>query len=72
MPLAMFKIGDKARIGEIRGTDAVKKHLETMGFVPGVEVQVLQEVGGNMILGIHSGRVALSKDLAMRIHVEAA
>ncbi len=72
MPLAMMKIGDEARVAAIAGNDETRKRLETLGFVPGTPVKVLQIAAGNMILGVHESRVAIGKDVAMRIHVEAA
>lgn len=72
MPLAMLKIGDEARVASIAGNDETRKRLETLGFVPGTPVRVLQIAAGNMILAVHESRVAVGKDVAMRILVEAA
>ena len=71
MPLAMLKIGDEARVASIAGNDETRKRLETLGFVPGTPVRVLQIAAGNMILAVHESRVAVGKDVAMRILVEA-
>ena len=70
MPLAMLKIGDEARIASIAGNDGTKKRLETLGFVPGTPVRVLQIAAGNMILAVHESRIALGKDVAMRIRMD--
>ena len=72
MPLASFSIGEKARIASIAGNDETRKRLETLGFVPGTPVRVLQVAAGNMILAVHESRVAVGKDVAMRIRVEKA
>ena len=72
MPLAMLGIGDEARVASIAGNDETRKRLETLGFVPGTPVRVLQIAAGNMILAVHESRVAVGKDVAMRILVEAA
>ncbi len=72
MPLAMMKIGDEVRVESIAGNDGTRKRLETLGFVPGTAVKVLQIAAGNMILAVHESRIALGKDVAMRIRVEAA
>ena len=72
MPLALMKVGEKARVKAIAGTDAVKKHLGALGFVPGVVVSVVQTTAGSMILGLHDSRVAVNEDLARRVLVEAA
>ena len=71
MPLAMMKIGDEARIAAIEGNDETRKRLETLGFVPGTLLKVLQIAAGNMILAVHESRVAIGKEVAMRIRMEA-
>ena len=72
MPLAMIKVGEKARVTAVMGGDSVKKHLGSLGFVPGVVVSVVQVMDGSMILGVQESRIAVNEDLARRIIVEAA
>ena len=72
MSLATMKTGDKARVVEISGTDAVKKHLGSLGVVPGALLQVCQIAFGNMIIGVHDSRLAINEDVARRICVAAA
>ena len=67
----MMKIGDEARIAVIEGNDETRKRLETLGFVPGTPLRVLQISAGNMILAVHESRVAIGKEVAMRIRMEA-
>ena len=71
MPLAMLRVGEKARVTAITGTDTVRKHLGSLGFVPGVIITVVQVAAGSMILGIQDSRVAVNEDLARRIMVRA-
>ena len=71
MTLDTMKIGDEARIASIAGNDDTRKRLETLGFVPGTPVKVLQIAAGNMILAVHESRVAIGKEVAMRMHVAA-
>ena len=71
MPLATMKIGDEARIASIAGNDEIRKRLETLGFVPGTPVRVLQIAAGNMILAVHESRVAIGRDVAMRIRMDS-
>ncbi len=70
MPLAMMKEGDRVRITDIRGADAVKKHLGSLGFIPGAIVTVVQIADGNMIMGLSDSRIAVNRETAMRIMVE--
>ena len=41
----------------------------SLGFVPGAEVSVVSELGGNLILSVKESRIALDKTMAMRIMV---
>ena len=72
MPLAMLRVGEKARVTAITGTDTVRKHLGSLGFVPGVVISVVQVASGSMILGLQDSRVAVNEDLVRRIMVRAA
>ena len=72
MPLAMLRVGEKARVTAITGTDTVRKHLGSLGFVPGVVITVVQVANGSMILGLKDSRVAVNEDLVRRIMVRAA
>ena len=69
MPLTMTKAGDTVTIRKITGKDEVRQHLAELGFVPGAEVSVVSELGGNLILSVKESRIALDKTMAMRIMV---
>ena len=71
MSLATMKIGEEARIASIAGNDETRKRLETLGFVSGTPVRVLQIAAGNMILAVHESRVAIGRDVAMRIRMDS-
>lgn len=69
MPLGMANAGDVNIIKQINGRDDVRQHLAELGFVPGAEVSVVSELGGNLILSVKESRIALDKTMAMRIMV---
>ena len=69
MPLAMAQVGVVNIIKRISGRDEVRQHLAELGFVVGEEVQIVSEMGGNLILAIKGARIALDKTMAMRIMV---
>lgn len=69
MPLTMSPIGKKNCITRITGKDEVRQHLAELGFVVGVDVTVISEISGNMILSIKDTRVALDKTMADRIMI---
>ena len=70
MPLGMANVGDVNIIKQINGRDDVRQHLAELGFVPGAEVSVVSELGGNLILSVKESRIALDKTMAMRIMVQ--
>ena len=69
MPLGMANVGDVNIIKQINGRDDVRQHLAELGFVPGAEVSVVSELGGNLIRSVTESRIALDKTMAMRIMV---
>lgn len=69
MPLAMASVGEVVSIIRIGGKEEVKRHLESMGFVPGTHITVISVNNGNVIVGIKESRVAISKEMANKIMV---
>lgn len=69
MPLSSMGVGTRCRIKGVTGNDAVRKRLGTLGFVEGVEVEIVNELNGNLVIGVMDSRVAIDKDLANRILV---
>ena len=67
MPLAMLKRDGFGMIKELRGTPAVVKRLEDLGFVAGETVRVIAELSGNVIIELKGSRLALDKAMANRI-----
>ena len=69
MPLGMASVGDVNIIARITGRDEVRQHLAELGFFVGAEVRVVSEMAGSLILSVGDSRVALNRDMAMRIMV---
>lgn len=69
MPLAMADAGANYTIQKITGRDEVRQHLAELGFVVGEPVRVVNELAGNLILSVKDSRIALDRDMAMRIMV---
>ena len=83
MPLAVVKEGDKVRVLRVSGSEVTKKHLGSLGFVPGVVVSVVAATGDtsgssrccwatgdNMIVAIHDSRIAVNGDVSRHVFVE--
>lgn len=69
MPLTMAKSGEARVIRKISGKDDTRRFLASLGFVVGQEVTVMNEIGGNMIVNVKNTRVAIDKNMAMRIFI---
>ena len=67
MPITMANPGERVLIKRITGKDETRRHLNEMGLVDGDTVTVIQNNGGNLILQVKDGRLALDERLAMRI-----
>ena len=69
MPLCLANIGENNVIRKIGGTPEVKKHLENLGFVVGGNVQIVNSLGGNVIVHVKEARVAISEEMARKIMI---
>ncbi len=69
MPLVSANAGECYTIARIGGTPEVRKHLEDLGFAVGGTVSVISVMGGNLIVNVKETRVAVSRELAMKIMV---
>jgi len=69
MPLTMADNGALLKIQRITGTDEIKQHMATLGFVVGEEVSIISKNGGNLIVNVKDSRIAIDKSLANRIMI---
>ena len=69
MPLSMLKAGESSLITRVGGNPETRQFLENLGFVVGTPVTVVSEISGNIIVIIKETRVAISREMAMKIHV---
>ena len=69
LPLCFAQTNEPLVIKRINGNDAAKKHLETLGFVPGSIVTLIVINDGNAIVDVKGTRVALSKQLSEKVMV---
>ncbi|MBE6828156.1 MAG: ferrous iron transport protein A [Ruminococcaceae bacterium] len=56
-------------ITKIGGKPEVKKHLENLGFIVGDSVAVITEQNGNIIVKVKDSRIAISREMAVKIYV---
>ena len=67
MPLTMCDDGKVVTIQKVTGTDEIRQHMATLGFVAGEEISIVNKNGGNLIVNVKDSRIALDKSLANRI-----
>ena len=69
MPLAMAKTGEENEIRKVGGKPEVRRFLENLGFVTGALVSVVSENAGNVSVKIRESRVAISREMALKIMI---
>ena len=69
MPLTMATCGEPNTVKRVGGKEETKKFLENLGFVVGSVVTVVSTVSGNLIVNVKDSRIALGKEMAMKILV---
>ncbi|MDE6030042.1 MAG: ferrous iron transport protein A [Oscillospiraceae bacterium] len=69
MPLTMANSGEELMIRKVGGNPETRKFLESLGFVAGGMVTIINEIGGNVIVNVKESRVAVSKEMAVKIMV---
>jgi len=69
MPLAMAGEKMPVEIKKIGGNSETKQFLENLGFNVGSSVTVISASNGNLIVQVRESRIAISKEMAMRIMV---
>lgn len=69
MPLLMCNCGEEYTIKKVGGDDDTRLFLGKLGCIVGSKVEVVSSMAGNIIIKIKDTRVAINKDLAMKILV---
>lgn len=69
IPLTITKTGEECTIKKIGGKEETKRFLENLGFIVGGTVTVVSDTGGNLIVNVKDCRVAIGKDVAVKIMV---
>ena len=71
LPLNFARQGVASKIVKTSVNDEkLRRHLEDRGIIKGQEITLLSSTGGNIIVKVKDGSLALNKELALRIYVE--
>jgi ferrous iron transport protein A len=70
LPLARCTRDDKACLRCVEVDRCLAHRLTELGLTPGVELRVIHNTNGPMVLAVRGSRVALGRDLAEKMWVE--
>ena len=69
MPIFIAPLNIELTITRILVDETTKKHLENLGITVNSKIQVLSSENGSVIVLVKEGRLALDKNIAMKIFV---
>ncbi len=69
MPLSMVPIGIRVRLEEIRAGQRLAHRLAELGLTPGIELGVIQNAGGPILVAVRDSRLALGRGMAHKVMV---
>ena len=69
MPLPLAPQGEEVTVRKVLTDEKERRHFENLGIIVGAKLRVLSRVWGSVIIRIHEGRLALDRNLAMKILV---
>jgi len=70
IPLSMISPGQSVKLVDIDAGRKLRHRLTELGLTPGVELQVMQDQGGPMLVAVYGSRLALGRGMAHKILVE--
>ena len=68
-PLAMATVGEQVRLESISGGEKLIQRLTALGLTPGVELSVVQDAGGPLLISVRDSRIALGRGIARKVMV---
>jgi Fe2+ transport system protein FeoA len=68
-PLALTAAGEKVRLERIQGGESLTHRLTALGLTPGVELSIIQDSGGPLLISVRDSRIALGRGMAHKLLV---
>jgi len=69
--LSELKTGESAVIHSLQGGHTLRSRLAALGFTPGAEIRVVQNMGrGPMIVRVRDTRIALGRGEAQKVLIQ--
>jgi ferrous iron transport protein A len=72
LPLSMVAPGESVRLVRIAAGHRLRRRLTELGLIPGVELKIMQDEGGPLLLAVKDTRLALGRGMAHKIIVQSA
>lgn len=69
-PLTALPVGQPACLVCIGAGRRLKRRLASLGLTPGVELTVLQNQGGPLLIAVRDSRLALGRGMARKLDVD--
>jgi Fe2+ transport system protein FeoA len=70
-PLAFSSAGENVRLEKIHGGGKISRHLTALGLTPGVNLHIIQNSGGPLLISVRNSRIALGRGMAQKLLVSA-
>ena len=62
--LSEIEAGRSRIVKGVEGNDKLRKHLESLGFIPGAMISVVTANNGNIIVNVKESRIAINKEMS--------
>ena len=69
MSLTMAPSGQNLRLVHVHGGKRLMHRLAEMGLTPGVEMMIVQDSGGPILVSVRNSRIALGRGIAHKLDV---
>ena len=69
MPLVVANLGEEVTIEKCEVQGDLKRHVESLGLLPGEMVTPISRNAGNLIIKVRESRLAINMGLASKIFV---
>ena len=70
MPLVIAPLNVELMILRLLADEKDRKHFESLGIAVNQKIKVISNTGGNVILIVKEGRIALDRNIATKIVVK--
>jgi Fe2+ transport system protein FeoA len=70
-PLSMASAGQTVRLVRIHAGRRLTRRLADMGLTPGVELTIIRDSGGPLLITVRDSRIALGRSMTHKLIIES-